>query len=114
MNTYSLNFAKNDIDKVKSIIRLLFSKGFSYSLKTIKRNTFDCKYQCWADFNQYYVLLRKNHEFIYKTHYKLTNINKNGYISRNKELSFKNYKDIMKKNSYKFGYFYCYVNILKT
>ena len=37
MNTYTLNFAKNDIDKVKSIIRLLFSNGFSYSLKTIKQ-----------------------------------------------------------------------------
>ena len=37
MDTYTLNFAKNDIDKVKSIIRLLFSNGFSYSLKTIKQ-----------------------------------------------------------------------------
>ncbi len=100
---------KNKLNAFEKNLKLVLPSSHNsiiYSLKSIKRNTFDCRYQCGADFNQYYALLRNKHEFIYKTHYKLTNINKNGYISRNKELSFKNYKDIMKKNSYKFGYFY--------
>ena len=77
-----------------------------YISEAIKENNFDCKYECGADFNQYYTLLKNNHQFINKTNLKLTNINKNGYISRNKELSYRNYIDILNNHSFKFGYFY--------
>ena len=104
-----INFVRNIFKSFENKFKLVLPSSHNsiiYSSESIKKNIFDCKYKFGADFNQYYNLLQNNHEFINKTNLKLTNINKNGYISRNKELSYQDYIDILDKFSFKFGYFY--------
>jgi len=104
-----VNYMRNIFKEFENKFKLVLPSSHNaiiYSAESIKENIFDCKYKCGADFNQYYNLLQINHEFINKTNLKLTNINNNGYISRNKELSYRDYIDILDKFSFKFGYFY--------
>ena len=104
-----LYYIKNILKALENKLKLVLPSSHNaiiYSSEAIKKDNFNCKYHFGADFNQYYSLQKKNHVFINKYNLKLTNLNNKGYISRNKEMSYKNYMDILKNYSYKFGYFY--------
>ena len=82
-----------------------------YDLKTLRDNKFNYLYKCGSDFDQYHNLLKNKHTFSFHKRLKLTNISNKGFISKNREISYKNYLDILNKNSYKFGYFYWYLRL---
>tara|TARA_B100000212_G_C27385019_1_gene538986 strand:+ start:5204 stop:5944 length:741 start_codon:yes stop_codon:yes gene_type:complete len=105
---------KNIFIKFESILKLRLPSSHNsiiYATKALKNNTFNCNYLFGADFDQFLNLYKGKHKFIYKRMDKISNINKDGFISTNKENSYQDYINILNHHSYKFGYFYWIVRL---
>ena len=65
-----------------------------YEVKALKRHKFKERYLCAADYEQYLALKKSKHRFVYSKRFKITNINANGFIAKNKIKSYIEYIDI--------------------
>ena len=107
-------FFKNILKKIEIFFKLKLPSchnSIIYDAKLLKKNKFNYSYKCGSDFDQYYNLLKIKHRFWTNRGLKLTNISNQGYISKNIEVSYEDYINILDKHSYKFGYFYWYLRL---
>ncbi len=105
---------KNIFIKFESMLKLRLPSSHNsiiYTTKALKNNKFNCNYLFGADFDQMLNLYKRKHKFIHKSMDKISTINKDGYISINRENSYQDYINILNYHSYKFGYFYWIIRL---